>query len=494
MEKKVPRFLGVQSAVTAQQPQTRFNDDDPISVQNFLEEIKSEDSVRCSLQFCFDYVQLSSSINQEIPVCLYIESGAGSQTQGRPGVDLVFIIDISGSMMGPKLELVKKTIEFTVSKLSPSDRVSLVTFNNSTNRLCPLLSMTDRNKSLILKLVNQINAFGGTEIIEGLNLGLKVMSDRRIVNSVSSIILLSDGKDNNSHSALPRAKESLIKSVHEIDSGFSIHTFGYGGDHDAQLMNAIAEEKNGGFYFIDDESKISMIFSNCLGELMSVVADNIQVDLEDIPCDVNCRIGKVYSETLTRTFRMPPVLYGDSKSAVFLMEFPPFACDFGEVFDITPAKATVRYKLMKSGQVFVDECILKICVYPEGLEIEDMQLEADVMTNFYRVKAAEVMKEAARLADSGDIPRARQALMMCTSELSSCIVGESDIIKQIINDIQEAISKLPNQIAYEVGGRADIMSKARNHLAQRAVKPNTYQNYCQSALNVESANFMKKKN
>lgn len=496
MEKKTaPKFLGVQSSTLRPAAQQRFNDDDPISVQSFPEEAKIEDSIRNSIRFCFDYVQLNSTAVQEIPACLYIESGTqGNPNSGRPGVDLVLIIDISGSMMGPKLNLVKKTIEFTISKLLPSDRVSLVTFNNATTRLCPLLSMNDRNKAQLTLLCNQMKAFGGTEIVEGLDVGLQILAQRRIVNSVSSILLLSDGKDNNSHSALPRAKEILLRSIHEINSGFSIHTFGYGGDHDATLLNAMAEEKNGGFYFLEHEESIPIIFSNCLGELISVVADNIQVDIEPLPCEIPCELGKVYSETLTRNFRMPPVISGDSKTAVFLLNFPTNFPNLTQPMEITPIKATVTYKVMKTGRVFADECFLTIKVYPEGAEIEDIQLDADVMTNFYRVKAADVMKEAARVADLGNIPHAKDLLSSCVTELSSCIVSDSEILTQIIQDLQEAIQKLPNQVAYEVGGRADIMSKARNHWAKRAVKPGTYQNHMQTALNYECESFSKKKN
>jgi hypothetical protein len=258
-------------------------------------------------------------------------------------------------------------------------------------------------------------------------------------------------------------------------------------------MNAMAEEKNGGFYFVEDETKIPLIFSNCLGELISVVADNIQVDLNELPTDIPCRIGKVYSETFAKTFRMPPVLYGDCKSAVFLIEFPSFNCDFDQGFNVTPVKAVVKYKLMKTGQIFADECFLTLNVYPEGFPIEDIQLDADVMSNFYRVKTSDVMKEAARLADLGNIPHAKQALIACCEELSSCVVSECELIRQLIVDLQETIQKLPNQVAYEVGGRADIMSKARNHWAQRAVKPNTYQNCMQTALNLESESYMRKK-
>jgi uncharacterized protein YegL len=503
MEKKLPSKI-FQISNTLNNPQVNYNDDEPISVQTYAEEYKMDDSLRISMKFCFDYVQLSSVRTQEIPACLFLETGTrGSTVSGRPGVDIVFVIDISGSMMGPKLELVKKTLEFMISKLSNKDRVSLVTFNNTTTKLLPLICANDPNKAAITRIIENIKAYGGTEIVQGLDMGLKILAGRKISNSVSSIVLLSDGKDNNSHSAMPRVKEILIRSLHEIESGFSIHTFGYGGDHDAKLLNAMAEEKNGGFYFVEKEETIPIVFSNCLGELISVIADNIQVNLSLNAIEIPCEIGKIYSETSTSSFRMPPVLSGDVKEAVFILKFLPFDAreskslklrfgTHGKIV-VEPIKAIVSYKIMKTGRCCCEEINLSVDVYPEDLELDDIQLNADVMINFYRLKASDVMKEASALADRRNIQGAREVLTLCIEELRSCIVYDSDVLLTIVRDLQEAVSRLASQASYEVGGRADMLSKASNHMNKRASGVGSYQNHVQTSLNTESLNWFSKK-
>lgn len=498
MEKKHPQlFSGVFVAAKTPigpMPPVLYSDDDHIIVQKFPEEVKVEDTLRVSLKFCFDYIQLSSTKEQEVPVCLFLENGTqGNLQTGRPGVDIVFVIDLSGSMMGPKLELVKKTLEFMIMKLGPSDRVALVTFNNACKKLCGLTCMTDPKKQIVNKLIGSMNAYGGTEIVQGLDMALRILAGRKVLNSVSSIVMLSDGKDNNSHSAMSRTKEILLRSLHEIDTGFSIHTFGYGADHDAALLNAMADEKNGGFYYIEHEEAISTVFSNCLGELISVVADNIQVVLTYQPTQIPCELGKVYSENSTGNFRMPPVLSGDSKEAVFLLQFPPCPYDLDQPINISPIKATVTYKVMKTGRTQLEEIFLNIPVYPERIDIEDISLEADVLINFYRVKAVDVMKEATALADRGNIQQARNILGTCAEELRTCAVSDTEVIVGLLRDIQETITKMNSQVAYDVGGRADIMCKANNHWAKRAVNVNTYQNHVQVGLNLESANYFKSK-
>lgn len=496
MEKKVPSAysIGVFSTQTlGNSPNVRYDDDESITVHSFPEEFKLEDSLNISLRFCFDHVQMNSRENQEVPACLFLANGTpGAIQTNRPGVDVVFVIDISGSMMGVKLELLKKTLEFMTSKLSQHDRVALVSFNNLCTKLSPLICMTDKGKALIYRIISNIKAYGSTEIVQGLDMGLKILSGRKVANSVSSIILLSDGKDNNSHSAMPRTKEILLRSLHEISSGFSIHTFGYGADHDAGLLNAMAEEKNGGFYYVEHENAISEVFSNCLGELISVIADNIQVDLIECPCEIPCHIGKVYSDTSAKNFRMPPVLSGDTKEAIFMLNFPAFQ-GLSQSINIEPIKAIVTYKVMKTGRSYSEEKMLNIIVHPETAMIEDIQLDASVMINFYRVKTCEVMKEGTILADRGNIQGAREVLGVFLQELRDCVVADSELIVILIRDMQEALGKFATQSMYDVGGKATILSKANNHCAKRAVNVPSYQNHVQNCLKFESESFFSKK-
>ncbi len=120
-----------------------------------------------------------------------LKSSGGSRTS----VDLICVIDNSGSMQGEKIELVKSTIRFLLETLTPSDRLSIITFNSSASRLCGLKCVTGENMQSLLTIVNGIHANGGTNINSGLQLALKVMRERKQINKVTSIFLLSDGQD-----------------------------------------------------------------------------------------------------------------------------------------------------------------------------------------------------------------------------------------------------------------------------------------------------------
>ena len=104
-----------------------------------------------------------------------LKSTGGSRTS----VDLICVIDNSGSMGGAKIQLVKETIKFLLETLTPSDRLSIVTFNSYANRLCGLKCVSGENMNVFNNIVHNIQAGGGTNINSGLQLALKTIRDRK---------------------------------------------------------------------------------------------------------------------------------------------------------------------------------------------------------------------------------------------------------------------------------------------------------------------------
>lgn len=97
------------------------------------------------------------------------------QTQGkhRTSTDLICVIDTSGSMAGTKIELVIDTLLYLLQLLNEYDRLCLITFNTTAERLCPLKTVTITNKPHLAGLIKSMFVGGGTNIMEGMNLALK---------------------------------------------------------------------------------------------------------------------------------------------------------------------------------------------------------------------------------------------------------------------------------------------------------------------------------
>lgn len=97
--------------------------------------------------------------------------------------------------------------------------------------------------------INGLHAGGGTRIISGMDLAFKTIRDRKVPNKVTSVFLLSDGQDGGADNSV---KQALADPINKDLGVFSIHSFGFGTDHDEGLMNKIACQKDGSFYFIKE--------------------------------------------------------------------------------------------------------------------------------------------------------------------------------------------------------------------------------------------------
>jgi len=86
-------------------------------------------------------------------------------------------------------------MNFLIQTLTPSDRLSIITFNDSGYRVCPLRTVNKENIVKFSRQIHSLRAGGGTSISSGMNMAFQTIKDRRMVNTVTSIFLLSDGQD-----------------------------------------------------------------------------------------------------------------------------------------------------------------------------------------------------------------------------------------------------------------------------------------------------------
>lgn len=109
--------------------------------------------------------------------------GGGSDSSSapepvRPSVDLVCVIDNSGSMSGRKMDNVKTTLKFLLEVMNDNDRISLIVFNTNSTVLSHLIRTTLQNKHILTKTIEEIYATGRTDIFSGMNDALDVLEQR----------------------------------------------------------------------------------------------------------------------------------------------------------------------------------------------------------------------------------------------------------------------------------------------------------------------------
>ncbi|MBA0782471.1 hypothetical protein Gotri_000353 [Gossypium trilobum] len=398
----------------------------------------------------------------------------------RAPVDLVTVLDISGSMAGTKLALLKRAMGFVIQNLGSNDRLSVIAFSSTARRLFPLRRMSDVGRQQALHAVNSLVANGGTNIAEGLKKGAKVMEDRREKNPVASIILFSDGQDTytvtgaGANKSQPNYQLLVPLSMHGSDNtGFQIpvHAFGFGADHDASSMHSISEISGGTFSFIETEAILQDAFAQCIGGLLSVVVQEMQVGVECMNPSLCLGLLKAGS--------YPSRVAADGKTGV--IEVGDLYADEERDFLVSvkvPAESSeCETSLLKVKCVYRDPLTKEMTTLesddvrirrPEVAGQEVVSIEVDRQRN--RFQAAEAMAEARMTAELGDLPGAVSILENCRRVLSETVSAKSHDRLCIVLDaeLKEMQERMASRHVYEASGRAYILSGLSSHSWQRA--------------------------
>lgn len=410
----------------------------------------------------------------------HAESPQSSQDSRTP-VDLVTVLDVSGSMSGTKLALLKRAMGFVIQNLGPSDRLSVIAFSSTARRHFPLRRMTETGKLEALQAVNSLVSSGGTNIAEGLRKGFKVMVDRKWKNPVCSIILLSDGQDtytiSGTSTTRPRADyKSLLPTSINLNGGtgfcIPVHAFGFGSDHDAASMHSISEISGGTFSFIEAEGVIQDAFAQCIGGLLSVVVQELQVKVECL--HPRLEIGSIqagsYKSSIMANAIMGFVDVGDlyaEEERDFLVTVNIPVDGTSDEMSLLKVSCTYRDPMTK-GMMTLEEASQVKIQRPEITGTRVVSMEVDKQRN--RLRAAEAMAEARAAAENGDLARAVSVLESCgkaLSETASTRAGDRLCIA-LCAELKEMQERMASQRVYETSGRAYILSGLSSHSWQRA--------------------------
>ncbi len=209
--------------------------------------------------------------------------GAMPEVAARPPLNLVFLIDTSGSMEDAnKLPLLKQSLSLMLSELRPEDQVSIVTYSGSAGLVLPPTAAKDR--ATILSSLENLMAGGSTAGAEGLELAYQVAEGMKADGEVTRILLATDG-DFNVGIDDPDGLEAYVAKKRETGTYLSVLGFGRGNLDDA-VMQSLAQNGNGTAAYIDTLSEARKVLVDQLTGALFPIADDVKIQVEWNPAAV----------------------------------------------------------------------------------------------------------------------------------------------------------------------------------------------------------------
>lgn len=227
-----------------------------------------------------------------------------------PPSNLVFLVDVSGSMNSPnKLPLVKASLRMLTDQLGSKDRISMVAYAGSSGLVLP--STPGKQKAKITKAINNLEAGGSTAGSKGIKLAYKQAKENFIEDGNNRVILATDGDFNvgvTSDGALTR----LIEEKRE--SGIFLSVLGFGtGNYQGSKMEKLSNKGNGNYTYVDNKLEAKKTLVEEFGGTMTTIAKDVKIQVEFNPVKVQAYrlIGYVNRQLDKEEFRNDSVDAGE---------------------------------------------------------------------------------------------------------------------------------------------------------------------------------------
>ncbi|HYG37599.1 MAG TPA: von Willebrand factor type A domain-containing protein [Cytophagales bacterium] len=244
--------------------------------------------------FTYDYPQPKKgdpfSVNTEISDCPWnnkhklIQIGIQGEkiaTENLPSSNLVFLIDVSGSMSSQeKLPLVKAGFKLLIDQLRPNDQVAIVVYAGAAGLVLPSTS----DKKEILSALEKLESGGSTAGGAGIQLAYQVAGKHFKEGGNNRVILATDG-DFNVGISDEDELEKLIEEKRESGIFLSVLGFGMGNYKDAK-MEILADKGNGNYAYIDNILEAKKVFVNEFGGTLFTIAKDVKLQIEFNPAKV----------------------------------------------------------------------------------------------------------------------------------------------------------------------------------------------------------------
>lgn len=240
--------------------------------------------------------------------------------QGRH-VDMVIVLDRSGSMRGKKITDARQAALNLLSRLGKQDRFALITYADNVYQSSALLNVSEANRNYLESIISGVRAGGGTNLGAGLKQGLNTLVTTPGVGNTGKLILISDGLANKGITN-PQKLGNLAGVAAEKE--FTVSTVGVGTEFNEYLMTVIADRGTGNYYYLENAGAFAEVFQKEFNHSKATVASRVavQVGLKDGVSLVNAAGYPISIQNGAAVFYPGDLRSGQSRTLYLTLQIP----------------------------------------------------------------------------------------------------------------------------------------------------------------------------
>ena len=372
----------------------------------------------------------------------------------RPRLNLSIVLDRSGSMGGSKMHQAREAAKYCVDQMLPSDRLSVVIFDENIDLLFPSEPVT--NKESMKDLISRIEARGSTALHEAWVRGGLTVSDDLLATGINRVLLITDGQAN---VGLTNVDEIVSQAMGLFQRGVSTSTIGIGADFNEDLLMPMAQSSGGNAWHVVEAEDMQRIFQTELEGLISQFGHTVSLGL--IPAD-----GVVISDSLndfdlteTGRYRLPNLQAGSPLEILVQLKVPHQAA--GTKMRLLDLKLGFTPQDARTAEVVKQVHEIE---FASKYEVEALPINYDVVKAVQFLMNARAKREAMNRIDLGDYSGAQHILVeslhrtqeACAPVMSSADVREecqslSATQKSLMDRLQDRMSR--KRLAYQAYSR-----------------------------------------
>jgi len=281
----------------------------------------------------------------------------------RPPANLVFLIDVSGSMDQPnKLPLLQEALKMMVTQLTAQDQVAMIVYAGATGLALPPTSC--RNRGAIVAAIDHLKAGGSTNGGAGIQLAYDTAISQFIESGVNSVVLATDGDFN----VGVTSQDQLVGLIEEkAKSGVFLSVLGFGmGNLKDSTLEKLADKGNGNYAYIDTIEEAQKVLVDQVGGTLVTIAKDVKIQVEFNPAEV-------------AAYR----LIGYENRMLAAQDFNDDKKDAGEIG--AGHTVTAFYEIVPAGQA-IDVPSVDPLKYQTPTEVSDSADSGELMTVKLRYK------------------------------------------------------------------------------------------------------------